>query len=456
MKKLIYLLSYLLLISCTNDFLDELPTTVVTPQFMDDYDQMLNSRSVIRGVADEYLYLSDNSFEEVFRPEFRSKQRAYFWIDEIYQEDEIPILWNNPYKKIYTYNVIIAQVETSQGGTDTEKKKIKAEAIVGKAFDLFYLANTFCKQYDKTTASTDLGIPIVNSISVSDSIPDRGTLQEVYDYITNSTHEAIPFLPDDSPDDNYRASKLAAYGLLARVYYYMSEYAKAEEFAEKVLSIRNQVYNLNTTTDYNTIQLINHQEEFYARVLANSGIYGPNYFYISQELTDTYNLSNDLRLHTDSDNTNAYATLEPFGFTGLYENKKELNLGFSVQEMLFIQAEAKARSGNLSEAVNIINNFLRTRIDTSGFTPFVSTTQEEVIDWITIERRKELYFRGLRWFDMRKLSKENKMPTVSRTFENFETGAISPFTLEGNSKKYTLLIPSQILGFNPDMSQNER
>ncbi|MGG8497998.1 RagB/SusD family nutrient uptake outer membrane protein [Tenacibaculum sp. TC6] len=446
-KNIIHTISiivFTLFISCS-DYLEKLPSNVITPSQTTDYDEMLNSFSLFRSMPDEYIYLSDASSLYFAQQPFGAKENAFFWeVDLMYSYGNSPNLWNVPYSKIYTYNVVIDGVMSSEGGSESKKKEILAEAKLGKAFELFYLANTFCKQYDIATASNDPGIPLVYSIDVAEPIPGRGTLQETYDFIIESLQQAIPNLPMNNTD-RFRGSKLAAYGLLARIYYYMSNYEEAEKYAEEVLKINNTIVDLNTVTNYADYQIKDNPEEIYIRVISG-GANGPQVALASNHI-NLYNTQDDLRFFNRNYIINIF---------GGYENFRELNFGISVQEMIFIAAEAKTRKNELSDALILINNFLRTRIDNTVYTDFTSTNQEEVLNWVLAERRKELYFRGLRWFDMRKLSKEGKMPNLTREYTNFNTGVTTTYTLEGNSKKYTLLIPEVVMSFNPDMPQNER
>jgi hypothetical protein len=120
--------------------------------------------------------------------------------------------------------------------------------------------------------------------------------------------------------------------------------------------------------------------------------------------------------------------------------------------MRLIIAEAAARSGDLSAALQQLDALRKRRIATAAYQPFQSTDQEEILQKVLAERTFEFPFNGLRWFDMRRLDKENRMSEVKR----YDAAGKVIATLPPHSTKYTLQIPIQTLYFNPDWPQNSR
>ena len=118
--------------------------------------------------------------------------------------------------------------------------------------------------------------------------------------------------------------------------------------------------------------------------------------------------------------------------------------------MKLIIAEAAARSGDLTTALQQLDDIRTNRIQASSYVKFQSNNQASVLQAVLGERSNELPFSGLRWFDMRRLDKEGKMNTVYRYDANGNVIA----TLAPHSPRYTLQIPIQVLAFNPNMQQN--
>jgi len=72
---------------------------------------------------------------------------------------------------------------------------------------------------------------------------------------------------------------------------------------------------------------------------------------------------------------------------------------------------------------------------------------------VLAERRRELAFGGLRWFDMKRLDREGRIPEVQRI--NVTTAEVEA-TLPPHSPKYTFEIPVRVLNFNPGMERNHK
>ncbi len=100
--------------------------------------------------------------------------------------------------------------------------------------------------------------------------------------------------------------------------------------------------------------------------------------------------------------------------------------------------------------MNDLNALLQKRFKTGFFVPLIAANSTEALNKILDERRKELIFRGTRWTDLRRLNKGGANITITRTL-NGQT-----YTLAPNSLKYTYLIPTEVIGFNPNMAQNLR
>ncbi|MNR20637.1 hypothetical protein D3C85_1374900 [compost metagenome] len=84
-----------------------------------------------------------------------------------------------------------------------------------------YLVNLYGKLYNPTTASKDLAVPFVTSVDVTDEIPGRSTVQEIYDHIINDINTALANLPVDNNSNRFRGSVAGAHGVLAKTYLYM-------------------------------------------------------------------------------------------------------------------------------------------------------------------------------------------------------------------------------------------
>jgi hypothetical protein len=126
------------------------------------------------------------------------------------------------------------------------------------------------------------------------------------------------------------------------------------------------------------------------------------------------------------------------------------NSGTSVPEMKLIIAEGAARSGDLGTALQQLNDVRRARFPSASFVPVQSGNKDTVLQKVLAERNFELPFAAFRWFDMRRLNAEGRMPSISRN----NGGDTVLATLSPSSARYTLQIPENVLKFNQGMPQN--
>ncbi len=450
-------------VSCDH-YLDVDPKGVQILETVKDYDEWLNSSEIELSLPSQINFLADNVDNPTIPKLFTAiNDRVYTWQAQFLEEvGSSAIVWANFYKSIYYFNTVILGVNDAIRGTEEEKASLRAEALLGRAFEYLYLVNLYGKVYDPNTADQDLAVPFVTSNDLNTPTPDRATVQEIYDHIITDLTEAIPNLPTDNSDNRFRGSVAAAYSILARAYLYMGDYSKAAQNAQQALT-----NGMDTILDYsimineNDITDIQVREDaIYARLNTTRGfsLYPKLSFLQSFDTTD-------LRLpffyrNYDDYNFSIRGKVEYYSFTSITAYP---NWGTSVAEMRLILAEAAARANDLPEACDqldllrqkrfpkfIIDNTVTPPDTTYRYEKFESTNQEEVLQKVLAERTFEFPYCGMRWFDMRRLDAEGRMPTINRY--DGEESIIA--TLPAGSNKYTLQIPIQVLYFNPGWPQN--
>lgn len=137
-------------------------------------------------------------------------------------------VWSNGYRAIIGCNKVI---ETAKEGVDERTNQLIGENYFLRAYTYFQLVNVFGKPYYQGRGN--LGIPLKTSTDVTD-IPPRATVGEIYDLVVADLKKAEQLMTNNS--SRVRATKIAAQGLLSRVYLYMGENQKAIEYADKVIS----------------------------------------------------------------------------------------------------------------------------------------------------------------------------------------------------------------------------
>jgi hypothetical protein len=458
MKKFKYIAAQLLfcgiIFSGCDKYLDVEPKGKQLLKTTNDYDLWLNAQAFVTELSSPYLdYMTDNmDYLSVNTPPITVPDFAYTWAPQFTNDVTAPAyLWADHYQRISLYNTLLLGIDDAQGGTASQKNSLKAEALLGRAYSYFYLVNEYARPYDPATAATDLAVPFVTSDNVSQKAPPRATTAEIYQHILDDINAAVPNLPADNSTARFRGSKAAAYSVLARVYLYRRDYSEALRYAELALAnTRATMIDYTTPASFpTTLNVVSHPDAIYGKGYAAVGI--P----IALDLKSSF-ANNDARrtiFYLSWTSTARGAT--SFYAAAVTPTFQLTNSGTTVQEMHLIAAECAARStapNSLSTALSHLNQVRRNRLTGTPVESrdFASANLNVVFTEVLAERRRELPFHSLRWFDMRRFDMENRMPAVTRT--NAQNTVIA--TLEPKSPRYTLQIPIQVTAFNPDMPQN--
>ena len=125
--------------------------------------------------------------------------------------------------------------------------------------------------------------------------------------------------------------------------------------------------------------------------------------------------------------------------------------GINTPEVLLIKAECETRLGNTSAAVNALNTLRINRYSAGNFSPITITVQNELLDFVKQERRRELIGQPQRLFDLKRYNLfDNANITLRRTYNG------TTYTLPPNSLNWALPIAKKYLLLNPEIIQNPR
>jgi len=428
------------LFSACSKFLDVKPKGIVIPEKLADYEGVLNAPAMNKTFPINLLDFADDNFNKLDQLSQSATANGYYWRPIItVNENASPDVWGPLYNSIYSTNVVINGVMEAADGTVAQKERVKAEALVVRAYCYLNLLTVFGKAYDPATAATDPGLPLVTSINVTDKVPARSSVQVTLDGIINDVSTAIPALPE-SNINRYRVSKYAAYSLLSRVYLYMANYPKAKEYADLALLAPHTLLNYNNYTAYTQLPVYDLNPEVLWQRSAISG--SPVFMLYSADLKSFFD-SSDIRyqfLTVTNNNGLGRASLP-----GTY------NFGTTFPEMYLTKAELLAREGKFNEAMAIVNDLRKKRIKTASYADQAAANGEDALLKVLAERRRELAYSGVRWFDMKRLDREGRMPEVRRI--NPDTQGVDA-SLPPHSPKYTFEIPVRVTLFNPGMERN--
>lgn len=374
----------------------------------------------------------------------------YFQLNYILTTPSVAGTWNASYNIILRANNII----NSTIAANATINQYKGEALTIRAMVYHDLVKQFGKQYNASTSSTDLGVPIILNYDPTLK-PARSTVKEVYDQIEKDLLAAIPLLTERAPYSARFVNVNAAKLLLARVYQFKAEWQKARTLALEV--INSGGYSLTNSTNHATywaqtasrtdkvesIFEISHDANGnggnealpYLFLQAGYGdILATDEFYNSLSSTD---VRRSLLLNVVRAGRNVYAV-----------NKYTSPINFAIKllrlsEAYFIAAEASYHLSNPTDALSYLNA-VATRRD-PNFIGYVSVGTQ-ILDDILTERRKELAFEGHRYWDFVRYNKD-----VVRVNVNSNYPSNVPLTFPASSFRRILPIPQGEMDANPNI-----
>lgn len=482
MKKILFsvILTIFILTGCES-YLDVKPKGFTIPELLNDYVQLLNDQSLIRASPAYPDYISDHvrsgdridvngaaSFENL--PSV--KKRLYtFEHGAIFEDGQGDVYWETAYNHVFTYNVIINNVLTAKDGSETEKRRVWAEAKIGRAFEYLTLVNIYAKHYDPNSADGDLGVPLVLSEDINESY-ERVSVQRIYDLIEADLTEALPHLANNS-SHKFQPLKSVGFAFLSRMYLYKGMYQEALENAIEALKLNSYLedYNLYTTKPQTTWGRIclktdidvpfpdarENEETVWGRLGTSS--YGAlnAEVYASQDLIDVYGkdlpataLDKRYELFFCQDEASFGAAVIRFPGRTLWAPYVDINTGFSTPELYLIAAECEARVGSKEEALKWIDNLRDMRIENN--TALTAETNEAALRLVLEERQREMpYTVSTRVIDLKRLHVSGDLTkTIKHKLEEQE------FTMESSDKRLILPVPPKVLSLNPTIPQYER
>lgn len=413
-KQTIGILSFLVLMSACDDFLDTMPdsraeidkVSKVTSLLVSAYPR--NSATFIAELS------SDNAKDngKLHTSFNREQEAAYLWNDIEFNGNDTPSsVWNAHYKAIASANQALFSIEELGGqGMDAQK----GEALICRAYAHFALANLFCLPYNPETAGTDLGLPY--SESPEDKVivaHTRGTMDELYRKISEDIEAALPLIDDELYlVPKYHFNTKAAHAFAARFNLFYLKFDKAVGYAtaalgdnpEGVIRKWSEINELAQNYSMRCDRFITDQDpENYLIMTALSAwpyVHGPlkvgrrygNHFDIIERESvraegpwalypsgSKYNLFSANAMWGDDEKGSISKCSPHFEYTDKTTGTGYLHMvlvPFSAGETLLCRAEAQILQSNFSGGVADINSWIKA--NSSSFDPL---TQNELVSF---------------------------------------------------------------------------
>jgi len=405
--------------------------------------------NIIDGSAQQKS-LSGSDYYSWF-PNTYTWQSTIYPIGGYYQTDYD---WNAMYNTITYANVVINEISSCKDGTAAQKAEYTAEALVHRADAYLMLVNQYAKPYNASTASSDPGVPLVITEDTKQSLA-RASIQAIYDQIIADLEAALPSLPNTQTYTTL-PTKASAYGVLARAYLCIGDYAKANEYADDALAIRNTLNDLSNITELSTstypIRLKDPEILLSKVAYGYASAYSPTVLRLSDDLLNLFD-TNDKRytLFTcDKNNvSSSYSDVDGRYFFKDIAMNEPRNIGPSVPEMMLIKAEYFARNNKPADAMIWVNNLRKKRFAAADYVELTASTTDDALAKVIDERHREFFCRMLHWWDMRRLKDDSHFAkTITRTYGG------KTYTLAPTSNRYVLPIPAYQILLNPEIEQN--
>jgi hypothetical protein len=488
MKNIVKLLLIVLLIaaqSCSEDFLDQFPSTQQSPESI---TSVSDARVVMNGA---YELLQENSYyacNMITSNDARADDMQAIdngRIEDEYLYNYTPdidfdnTIWGHPYRVVRHVNSILSFIDDieAEGTEITEKESIKGQALFIRALAHFDLCRMFGNAYSHDNGAS-LGVPIVAEVLSPDAKLERNTVAEVYAQVLADLNAAIPLLPDN--DSYSRINVWAAKTLLARVYLYMENNAMAYSTAVDIID--NGPFSLIDRADYvdswseeGTSESILSIMNSVADNTGLSGIgnlsdpKGYGQFVASQDLMDL--IASDpadirvelLYIDSKSDHANPATWGRVLKYPGLgntkavikdfWENGVALPVAATISsvpvlrlsEVYLIAAEAAVKDGDVANAEKYLNAIVERA------NPAATVATDGVnLDRILTERRKELMAEGHRFFDLIRNERDIVRSMSVRVFDPNGT----PLFIGWQDYRILFPIPIDEINANPNITQN--
>lgn len=443
MKKNIVLLAALAVLSfsttgCREDFLNVPTTEAVDANDIERFNSNEGATSFVNSIYAKYLDWNISSFAWIGVTSIASDDadKGSSPGDAGGDKDQLDLInftptsgsfndiWNGNYQAINRCNQAFKFLPLLDKADPQLRNRLTGEAKFLRAFTYFTLVRSFG------------GVPIVDHVPVAGDEADRQMLfvrksvADVYAFIEADLQDAIGKLPvktQYAASDRGRASKGAAYALLAKVSLYQKKW-------QQVVDNCNMVTGYSLTPNFQDIYKVsgeNNMESIFeiqgmggagkpgiqqysqTQGARGAGGWGWGFATPTQSLVNAYNSEGDTARRNATiifrGSTLYDGRVVPNTVENPYYNYKAYSSNFSgddftdanirylrYAEVLLMKAEALNELGQTSQAIALLNQ-VRQRAQIADTT---ASAQGDVRTAIWKERRLELAFEHDRWFDL--------------------------------------------------------
>lgn len=421
---------------------------------------------------DMAILLNSTFSDEVKKSEFYNAATTHEW-----QFSTTDVTIRDNFTAIYPLYAIIDRVNRvlqalpiATAGTDSARSRLKGEALFLRAFAHFELFRYYSGSYHPDS----LGMVYMQVTNSEPTTPYARIKMAPYFVKLKADLDTAKNLLPDNFTDIFRATKMAATGLQARVALYTKDWPGAETLSSEYIAklpLADKTAFPNIWSDASNAELawkikktaavsrIGSLFRGTSSKNANTGVItmGTVTWQPTNKLWDSYDPVNDIRFNTYlKDEPLLSAAGRPSHIIkkyagGAYAGSTE-NIGdgkmFRTGEMYLIRAEARAEQDKFTGAGSAEEdlNALRTARIT-GYVAETFASKEAAITAVVNERFKELAYEGHRFWDLKRRGLPvERLPSEAPT--------VTGTTLPANNFRFTLPIPLTEIQANSLIQQN--
>lgn len=326
------------------------------------------------------------------------------------ENSTISSVWSGIYSTLNRVNHVIEKVPNVQDPLLTAplKNKLIGEAYFLRALAYFDLARIWG------------GVPIVTkptATAADNRGIERSTQEQVYTQVLADLNAAEPLLP--AATDRFRATQKTVWALKSRYYLYQKDYAKAEEYASKVISDAANYqlvkpYNAFFANDargtaesvfeifYSINETNSHRGQWQPQEKGGTRQWAPNDAFVA--LVNDPAIGGNRSTLVAKDNQGRW-------YGNMYYRSPATDPTFVIRiaELYLIRAEARAQTGSLAGALADLNA-IRER---AGIAASAAGTAAQLLLAIENERRIEFALEPHRWFDLVRTGRAEQVLNVT-------------------------------------------
>lgn len=466
MKKLQFMICILGLLglNACSDYLNKESSDEVIVKTVSDYSELLlgagypeptgSLYNTLYLLDDDYM-LNENSLDD--EEDYSGAVSAfpfYTWQANMWERQEVNAsTYGESYSPTYTrlmgVNAVLDGIDEAIGEIE-DRDQVKAEALALRGYYYFMLVNLYGEPYNYNKQA--LGVPLKLTANMETNGTARSTVEDVYKQIVSDLKAASDlFEKYPKRRGSYRINLPATNILLSRVYLHMELWDEAIAAATKAIENGGVLTNyVNLKSSSTCISNYNYSEVEWVYGNGNTPTRSLPGMVVSTELRNKFlENPNDTRINLWFliNRTNWNITKKRISYPSGTPRTPTNSIRMS--EAYLDRSEAYAQKGECVAAWNDLSHLRENRYKEYSETAITDATV--LLKEIREERRLELCFDEVRWFDLRRYG----MPSISHLYKVRKSASWQTYTLNEKDPLYTLPLPSDVMNENSALQQNE-